>query len=286
MRQVTGCILNSLGSPATSFDCPPANHPVFDRWSTHSPGVCRDRSRRDRRRRIGSAGVRCSGQEVSSRRYPDYRGIKHCYGADPGQGGKPGLWRFRASTGDGRSGEQTLQVHARLADSPLSNDPGTPYVVGRPNHDAAIPPVAWRGRLAWEMQVNPQGTVNEVPVVTAEGVGLRLRDRAIAAGYLSLFFPDNGESAHRCSGDANCRSNRNRTGTMSIDQTASVGACRVARPRRQSSMQPRDNRPRFSSRYRAKLWSQLAITSRAPRRMPASASRSHCAMSRGDSGRE
>ncbi|KOR46466.1 hypothetical protein ADT25_06825 [Xanthomonas oryzae] len=40
------------------------------------------------------------------------------------------------------------------------------------------------------MQVNPQGTVTEVTVVTAEGVGLKLRSRAIAAGYLSLFFPD------------------------------------------------------------------------------------------------
>ncbi|ACD59141.1 hypothetical protein DXO170_05315 [Xanthomonas oryzae pv. oryzae] len=40
------------------------------------------------------------------------------------------------------------------------------------------------------MQFNPQGTVTEVTVVTAEGVGLKLRSRAIAAGYLSLFFPD------------------------------------------------------------------------------------------------
>ncbi|AEO42292.1 hypothetical protein [Xanthomonas euvesicatoria] len=131
-----------------------------------------------------------SGQEVSSHQYPDYRGVKHCYDADLGQGGKPGLWTFRASTGDGRTGEETLQVHARLADSPLSNDPGTPYVVGRPNYDAAIPPAGWHGRLIWEMQVNPQGTVTGVTVVTAEGVGLKLRSRAIAAGYLSLFFPD------------------------------------------------------------------------------------------------
>ncbi|WP_237761440.1 hypothetical protein [Xanthomonas oryzae] len=32
--------------------------------------------------------------------------------------------------------------------------------------------------------------MTEVTVVTAEGVGLKLRSRAIAAGYLSLFFPD------------------------------------------------------------------------------------------------
>ncbi|KQR07663.1 hypothetical protein ASF90_19530 [Xanthomonas sp. Leaf148] len=40
------------------------------------------------------------------------------------------------------------------------------------------------------MRVDAQGTVTDVSVVTAEGVGLKLRDRAIAAGYLSLFFPD------------------------------------------------------------------------------------------------
>ncbi|QTH25297.1 hypothetical protein XcfCFBP6166P_23795 [Xanthomonas citri pv. phaseoli var. fuscans] len=40
------------------------------------------------------------------------------------------------------------------------------------------------------MKVNTEGKVTEVSVVTAEGVGSKLRDRAIAAGYLSLFFPD------------------------------------------------------------------------------------------------
>ncbi|PPU53955.1 hypothetical protein XdyCFBP7245_20720 [Xanthomonas dyei] len=40
------------------------------------------------------------------------------------------------------------------------------------------------------MTVDAQGKVTAVSVSTAEGVGLKLRDRAIAAGYLSLFFPD------------------------------------------------------------------------------------------------
>nr|WP_244171295.1 hypothetical protein [Xanthomonas populi] len=66
-----------------------------------------------------------SGQEVSSHKYPDYRGVKHCYSADLGKEGTPGLWTFRAKTGDGRAGESTIQVHARLEDSPLSKDPGT-----------------------------------------------------------------------------------------------------------------------------------------------------------------
>ncbi|MBD9536023.1 hypothetical protein IB227_09230 [Stenotrophomonas sp. STM01] len=40
------------------------------------------------------------------------------------------------------------------------------------------------------MDVDPQGKVTHVEVEVAEGVGERLRDRAIAAGYLSLFPPD------------------------------------------------------------------------------------------------
>ncbi|WP_238155912.1 MULTISPECIES: hypothetical protein [Xanthomonas] len=131
-----------------------------------------------------------SGREVSSHQYPEYRGAKQCYGADLGHSGAPGLWTFQAQTGDGRTGESTIQVNAKLEDSPLSTDPGTPYVVGRPNYDASIPPDQWRGRLVWDMTVDAQGTVTDVSVVTAEGVGLKLRDRAIAAGYLSLFFPD------------------------------------------------------------------------------------------------
>ncbi|AUZ56244.1 hypothetical protein B1L07_15455 [Stenotrophomonas acidaminiphila] len=45
------------------------------------------------------------------------------------------------------------------------------------------------------MDVDPQGKVTHVDVEVAEGVGERLRDRAIAAGYLSLFPPDPGRAA-------------------------------------------------------------------------------------------
>ncbi|WP_228116709.1 hypothetical protein [Xanthomonas citri] len=131
-----------------------------------------------------------SGKEVSSHKYPDYRGVKHCYSADLGKEGTLGLWTFLAKTGDGRTGESTIQVNAKLEDSPLSKDLVTPYVVGRPNYDASIPPREWVGSLEWDMKVNTEGKVTEVSVVTAEGVGSKLRDRAIAAGYLSLFFPD------------------------------------------------------------------------------------------------
>lgn len=131
-----------------------------------------------------------SGREVSSHSYADYRGIKKCYDADLGKDGRPGLWTFRAKTGNGQVGEGTLQVHARLQDSPLSKQLGVPYVAGRPNYDPSIPPQEWQGRLVWDMTVDADGRVTNVSVVTAEGVGAKLRDRAIAAGYLSLFFPD------------------------------------------------------------------------------------------------
>ncbi len=69
-----------------------------------------------------------------------------------------------------------------------------PYVAGRPNYDASIAPEQWGGRLVWAMDVDPQGKVTHVEVEVAEGVGERLRGRAIAAGYLSLFPPDPGRA--------------------------------------------------------------------------------------------
>lgn len=63
-------------------------------------------------------------------------------------------------------------------------------MAGRPNYDASIPAAEWVGRLDWVLEVDPQGRVTEVEIESAEGVGERLRERAIAAGYLSLFPPD------------------------------------------------------------------------------------------------
>ncbi|WP_238319556.1 hypothetical protein [Xanthomonas maliensis] len=123
-----------------------------------------------------------AGKEVSCHQYPDYRGVKRCYSADLGHGGTPGLWTFRARTGDGRTGQDTIHVDAKLADASPSRDPGIPYVAGRPNDDASIPPGQWRGRLVGEMTVDAQGMVTDVSVGTAEGVGTKIRDCAIAAG--------------------------------------------------------------------------------------------------------
>lgn len=130
------------------------------------------------------------GERVSLHRYDDYRGTKQCHRADLGEGGAAGGWTARATLGDGRSHAASIRVDPRLEDSPYYLERDVPYVAGRPNYDAAIPAAEWSGRLVWAMEVDPQGRVTHVEVEVAEGVGERIRDRAIAAGYMSLFPPD------------------------------------------------------------------------------------------------
>lgn len=134
------------------------------------------------------------GKPVSLQRHDDYRGAKRCYRADLGSGGRPGDWTAHVVLGDGGSNTATIRVDPRLEDSPLFQQRDVPYVAGRPNYDASIAPEQWAGRLVWAMDVDPQGKVTHVEVEVAEGVGERLRDRAIAAGYLSLFPPDPGRA--------------------------------------------------------------------------------------------
>lgn len=134
------------------------------------------------------------GTPVSLQRHDDYRGAKRCYRADLGSGGRPGDWTAHVVLGDGGSNTATIRVDPRLEDSPLFQQRDVPYVAGRPNYDASIAPEQWAGRLVWAMDVDPQGKVTHVEVEVAEGVGERLRDRAIAAGYLSLFPPDPGRA--------------------------------------------------------------------------------------------
>lgn len=134
------------------------------------------------------------GTPVSLQRHDDYRGAKRCYRADLGSGGRPGDWTAHVVLGDGGSNTATIRVDPRLEDAPLFQQCDVPYVAGRPNYDASIAPEQWAGRLVWAMDVDPQGKVTHVEVEVAEGVGERLRDRAIAAGYLSLFPPDPGRA--------------------------------------------------------------------------------------------
>lgn len=134
------------------------------------------------------------GTPVSLQRHDDYRGAKRCYRADLGSGGRPGDWTAHVVLGDGGSNTATIRVDPRLEDAPFFQQRDVPYVAGRPNYDASIAPEQWAGRLVWAMDVDPQGKVTHVEVEVAEGVGERLRDRAIAAGYLSLFPPDPGRA--------------------------------------------------------------------------------------------
>ncbi|WP_236546104.1 hypothetical protein [Stenotrophomonas sp. 364] len=131
-----------------------------------------------------------AGTEVSRSTHADYRGRKQCFPAQLGHAGAPGQWTVDTWLGDGRHASATVRVDRTLDDSPYMRDPAIAYVYGRPNYDADIPPADWVGRVEWQMDVDPQGRVTHVAIVAAEGVGTRLRDRAIAAGYISLFPPD------------------------------------------------------------------------------------------------
>ncbi|WP_269789671.1 hypothetical protein [Stenotrophomonas sp. Iso1] len=130
------------------------------------------------------------GKRVSLQQHADYQGTKRCYPADLGKDGAPGEWTVRAVLGDGREHSAQIRVDHRIEDSPQYRELSAPYVAGRPNYDASIPAEQWVGRLVWAMDVDPQGKVTHVDVEVAEGVGERLRERAIAAGYMSLFPPD------------------------------------------------------------------------------------------------
>lgn len=131
-----------------------------------------------------------AGTEVSRSTHADYRGRKQCFPAPLGHDGAPGQWTVDTWLGDGRHASASVRVDRKLDDSPYMRDPAIAYVYGRPNYDADIPPAHWVGRVEWQMDVDPQGRVTHVDITAAEGVGTRLRDRAIAAGYISLFPPD------------------------------------------------------------------------------------------------
>jgi hypothetical protein len=131
-----------------------------------------------------------SDKVVSSNTYDDFKGPKHCYDAQLGRDGMPGKWKFEIFLNGELSATKTIQVAKTLAEAPFYQPSGIPYVLGRPNYDTSIPPKEWSGRLVWVMTVNEKGEVTNVKVETAEGIGERMKDRAIAAGNMSLFPPD------------------------------------------------------------------------------------------------
>jgi len=131
-----------------------------------------------------------AGELVSSNAYTDFNGSKRCYDAQLGQAGVPGKWKFEFFLGGELRGTDTIQVAKSLSEAPFYRPSSVPYVLGRPNYDTSIEPDAWKGHLVWVMEVNEDGAVTNVEVESAEGVGERIKDRAISAGYMSLFPPD------------------------------------------------------------------------------------------------
>lgn len=122
-----------------------------------------------------------------------FDGTKRCFDAQLDGRGAPGRWTYRAYF-DGEAepaGSASIEVARTLEDAPFHAPSQTPYVLGRPNYDAAVSaPEDWRGRLVWLIHVDAAGAVTRVEVEVAEGVGERMRDRALAAGWLSRFPPD------------------------------------------------------------------------------------------------
>ncbi|HFK2945456.1 MULTISPECIES: hypothetical protein [Stenotrophomonas] len=131
-----------------------------------------------------------NGVRISQVRHDGFRGRKTCFPADLGTAGTAGTWTVDAVLGDGRTGKAAVRVDHRLEESPLYLGHDGPYVAGRPNYDPSVPAAEWVGKLVWVLDVDAEGKVTRVEVEVAEGVGERLRARAMAAGWLSQFGPD------------------------------------------------------------------------------------------------
>ncbi len=131
-----------------------------------------------------------SGKPAGSQRYDGFNGSKECFAANLDLRGAPGEWMFNVYADGKLVATKAIEVARTLRNAPFLADPRRPYVLGRPNYDPAIPPGSYAGRLSWIMTVDADGTVADVVVEAAEGAGELMRDRAVAAGYITLFPPD------------------------------------------------------------------------------------------------
>ncbi len=133
-----------------------------------------------------------SGAVVAGRAHRDFDGRKKCVPADLPAAAVPGQWTFKVYLDgiDLAVGERMIDVFPTV-DALVSRAPAdVPYVLGRPNYDSSIPPGDFHGEVSWIMHVTRSGSVSRVEIETAEGVGAKMRDRALAAGFLTLFPPD------------------------------------------------------------------------------------------------
>ncbi|WP_156117316.1 hypothetical protein [Xanthomonas sacchari] len=131
------------------------------------------------------------GELISSRADEHFMGDKKCYPAiSGGLAALPGVWTYKVYLNGRYVDENQIEVARNIEKAGFYSNPKVPYVLGRPNYDNSIPPSQWVGRLVWDIHANAAGRVTKVEVKVAEGVGEKIKDRAIAAGFMSLFPPD------------------------------------------------------------------------------------------------
>ncbi|WP_230598653.1 hypothetical protein [Xanthomonas albilineans] len=141
--------------------------------------------------KLSISAINQDGKVIFKRVDKKYIGKKKCYNAIRNNpNARPGIWTYIAYLNDRYAGEDQIEVARNFKKAAFYSDPKVPYVLGRPNYDESIPPSQWEGRLVWDIHVNANGNVTKVEVKVAEGVGKKIADRAIAAGYISLFPPD------------------------------------------------------------------------------------------------
>ena len=139
--------------------------------------------------------VDAAGKVVDSRRHEHFDGAKECYPAELAPGGVPGDWTFNVYLDGVLLATKGIEVARTLGEASFHADHSRPYVLGRPNYDPGIPPAEYVGRLSWIMSVDTAGVVRKVEVEAAEGAGEVMKDRAVAAGYLTMFPPNPSSAA-------------------------------------------------------------------------------------------
>jgi hypothetical protein len=134
--------------------------------------------------------IDASGALVDTQIHEDFTGPKQCYKAELGASEAVGEWTFNVYMNHKLAASKAIEVARTLKDASFYSHPSRPYVLGRPNYDPMIPAGEYIGRIVWIMHVDETGKVDHAQVESTEGAGNRMRDRAVAAGLLTMFPPD------------------------------------------------------------------------------------------------
>ncbi|WP_312681712.1 hypothetical protein [Stenotrophomonas chelatiphaga] len=143
-------------------------------------------------RSIQLRAVGPDGQQITSTTYRDVDGTKRCFSAFLPATAPTGKWTYevRLNEKDQVVVAQSIDVFETVDALIARTAPGMPYVLGRPNYDSSMPPDTFSGEITWVMHVERDGTVSDVDIESAEGVGVIMKPKALAAGRISLFPPD------------------------------------------------------------------------------------------------